>query len=150
MESKIRHAYDASYVLKALNSSAVTATETSSKVDLNLITGSVRGALNGKYSERQIDVVLHVTALDHTTGDETYSVAFTTWDAAGANAVTHQTRALTTADVGKTLVFSFKTGELAEERGDSVGALFGFVNTLAGTTPSVTYWSFAAPNPDAV
>jgi len=143
MESRIRHAYDASLALLAPNSAANTATFTSTKVDINRIVNSVRGALNGKYGERNFSVVFVVTALDHTTGDETYSYAFTTWDANGANPVTQRTEVFTTADIGAVYVYDFDTGSLANRDNDA--ALFGFVATLAGTTPSVQGFSYVAP-----
>ncbi len=146
MESVIRHGYDANLALKAPGAVAITASELSTKVDINRITKSVRGALANRYGEYEFDVVVHVVALDHTTGDETYSLDFNTYDAAGANPVTHQNRLLTVADLGKTLIFTFKTGTIQEADADA--ALFAVNLTLAGTTPILQYWAFVSPDPD--
>lgn len=143
MESRIRHGYDASLALLAVGSVAQAATFTSTKLPLDRITNSPRGAIDGKFEERNFSVVVAINALDHTTGDETYSVAFTTWDVNGANPVVHFTRLFTTADIGVPLVFDFDTGTLAAADADA--AEFGFVATLAGTTPSVQGYVFVAP-----
>lgn len=144
MESIVRHTYDAALKLQAPGSANITSTTASSQVDIQKITKSVRGALNGRFGEGSFDVVLHVAALDHTTGDETYSVAFQTYDANGANGVTHETRLLTTTDLGLTLTFKFDAKTLGLE--DANAAFFGLNVTLAGTTPILGYWAFVAPN----
>lgn len=143
MESKVSHSYDAELVLQAVGSVAITATATSSLVGLNLITKG-RGDINGRFGEGSFDVQLYVEALDHTTGDETYSLAFETFDASGANGTLQDTVAFTTADVGKVKTFKFSTATLGGV--DPDGAQFGIVATLGGTSPSLQYWAYIAPN----
>lgn len=144
MESIVRHAYDAALKLQAPGTAAITATAATSQVDIQKITKSVRGALNGRFGEGSFDVVFHTTALDHTTGDETYSVAFQTYDLNGANGVTHETRLLTIADLGLTYNWKFDVKTLGLE--DPNAVFFGLNITLAGTTPILQYWAFVAPN----
>lgn len=143
MESKVKSTYDAALVLQAVGSVAITTTTTSTKVDINRIAFG-RGDIQGRYGEGSFDVVMSIVALDHTTGDETYSLAFTTYDSAGANATTQDTHAFTIADIGNPLRYKFDTATLAEV--DSDAAQFAIVATLAGTTPSLQYWAFIAPN----
>ena len=47
MQSVVQNGYDADLVLKAPGSAAIVATAVSTKVDINRITKSVRGALDG-------------------------------------------------------------------------------------------------------
>lgn len=148
MESKVKYSYDASLALYAPPKSGVavttiTATAASTQVDINKIVNG-RGDIAGRFGEGSFDVVLHVVSLDHTTGDETYSVAYNTYDVNGANAVTHDTRLLTITNIGQTLVNKFDTATLGLE--DANAFYFGLNVTLAGTSPILGYWAFIAPN----
>lgn len=143
MESKVKYTYDDALKLKAIGSAAITVTETTAKVGFDRIANG-RGDIAGRYGVGSFDVVVHVTALDHTTGDETYSLAFTSYDANGANPVTQETILFTIADIGTTKVFKFDTATL--QQWDTDGAQLGIVVTLAGTTPILQYWAFIVPN----
>lgn len=146
MQSVIRNQFDASLALALPGGAVVTADGASTLVDINKITRSVKGALNGRFGEMEFDVVLHVVSLDHTTGDETYTLNFNTYDANGANAVTHFSKTLTTADVGKTFVYKFDTITLGVE--DANAAQFGIAVDVGGTTPSLGYWAFVSSDND--
>ena len=144
MESKIRHGYDADLVLRAPGLAALTADTTLTKVDINRIVNSVRGALDGKYEERNFSVVVHLEAgFADGDSDETYTLNFNTYDANGANPVTHFSKTFVAADVGKTFVFDFDTDTLAVE--DSDAAQFTAALDVAGTAPSATFYAFIAP-----
>lgn len=143
MESKVKYLIDAALMLKASGTVAITSTETTAKVDINRIANG-RGDVTGRYGEGSIDVLLHVVAIDHTTGDETYTLGFTTYDSAGANAVTQETATLLVGDLGLTKVFKFDMATL--QTLDSDAAQFAIVVTLAGTSPILQYWAYIVPN----
>lgn len=145
MESKVKYLIDAALVLQATGSVAISSTTVSTKVGINRIVNG-RGDVIGRYGEGSFDVLLHVVALDHTTGDETYTLNFATYDSAGANEFVHEAAVYTlgTTDVGKTLVFKFDTATLAAMDADA--AEFAVKPVLAGTTPSFQYWAYLVPN----
>lgn len=143
MESKIKYTYDALLALQAPASANVVATASSAYVDINKITKG-RGDVQGRFGEGAFDVVVHITTLDHTTGDETYSAAFTSSDAAGANKIVHFTRAFVVGEVGKTFAYKFDAATIGLENANA--AKFGIDWTLAGTTPILNYFAFVAPN----
>lgn len=143
MESKIRHQYDALLALKAPGSAAVTADGASAAVDINAITKG-RGDVDGRFGQGSFDIVVYVTALDTTTGDETYALQVQTVDAAGANPVTHDVIEVTAAMVGEPLVFAFHPSTFKVKDADAAKVR---VNVdVGGTTPSITYYAFAAPH----
>jgi hypothetical protein len=140
MQSKVRHTLDAGLILQGLSSSAITSSAASTLVPVDRITGSPRGALNGAYGNRKVDVVVHVVALDHTTGDETYTLNISAYDAAGANQVVVETVVVTASNVGQTLVFPVDMQTFGKY--DTNGAQIGIAAVLAGTTPSLQYWAY--------
>lgn len=146
MNSVIRNGYDADLALVAPGSANLVATGVSTQVDINRITKSVRGALDGKLGELEFDVVWHVVSVDHTTGDETYSLAFNTYDVNGANAVTHKTQAITVTDIGKSRVTKFDGATILVDNANA--AFFGLAWTLAGTTPILNFWAFVSSDND--
>jgi len=158
MQSALRFNYDALLALRAPGSPTITATAASSQVDINLITQSARHSLDGLHGELSFTVVLQVVSADHTTGDETYSVAFNVYDENGANPVTLQTYAIQQTDIGNVLYFPFDANMIEEQApnvvtsyltgisGTPKGAFFGLNVTLAGTTPILGYYAFIAPN----
>lgn len=143
MESKIRHGYDASLVLRAPGLAALTADTVTTKVDINRISKSAYGVLDGKYEQREFAVVLHLGAGFVASTDNVYVLNFNTYDASGNNAVTHATKTFVAADVGKTLVFPFDTGTL--QAYDADAALFAIALDVTGTDPSATFYAFIAP-----
>lgn len=146
MESKIRHTYDADLALRAPGSVAVVADGASSAVDIYRITKG-RGDINGRFGIGSFDAVVYVTAIDTTSGTETYTLEFQTVDAAGANPVTHETHVLTAAEVGEPLVFAFHPATLRAK--DADGAKFRINVDVGGATPSITYYAFLAPHSHA-
>lgn len=144
MESKVKYLVDDALKLQAVGSSNVTASANSALVDINYITNG-RGDIKGRYGEGSFDVLIHVVSADHTTGDETYTLNFSTADSAGANVTTQETYVLsTTTDVGRTMVFKFDTTTLNGVDADA--SKFGLAWVLAGTTPILNYWAYLVPN----
>lgn len=142
MESAVRHQYDASLALQAIGSPAVTATAVgSAKIDLYRLTAG-RGDLKNRYGLGAFDVVVYFSALDATSGNETYTLQFCTYDAAGANETVVDSAVITSAQVGEVLEFKFQPITLAKFDADA--ALFGVKLVAAGTTPSATYYAFAS------
>jgi hypothetical protein len=144
--SAVRHQYDASLALQAPGSVAITATAPTSALDLYEITGSPYGALNGLNGLGSFDLVLYVGALDHTTGDETYTVQIEVADEAASWTVV-ESFLLATAQIGEVLAFPLQPATLAAFAGDAAQIRLNVV--LAGTTPSLTYWAFLAPQSHA-
>lgn len=142
MESIVRYAYDDLLKLQPIGAAAITATTVApNKVDLNhLVNG--RGDLKNRYGEYEVAVVVHVSAADFTTGDETYALQFCTYDSAGANETVQESVTITSAQVGETLNFEFQTDTLG--RIHPAAAQIGVKAVLGGTTPSLTYWAFAS------
>lgn len=143
MESKIRHGYDLLLVLRAPASAALTADTLSAKIGIDRITNSARDVLDGKYGQRKFDVVIQLVAGFAPGADNVYVLEFNTYDANGANPVTHQTKAIVAADVGKTIVLSFDCDSLAEFDADA--SQFAVNLNVTGTTPSATFWAIVAP-----
>lgn len=143
MESKIRHQYDALLALKAPASAAITSTAASTAVDIYRITEG-RGDVDGRYGIGSFDAVVYITALDATSGSETYTLQFQTVDADGANAVTHQTVTVDSTNVGEPLVYAFHPATLKVKDADA--AKFQINAVLAGASPSLTYYAFLAPH----
>lgn len=145
MESKVKHTYDSLLKLVAPGTANITTATTtaSTQVAIDKIVNG-RGDIIGRFGEGSFDVVVHIVALDHTTGDETYTVSFNSYDSAGANAVTHATRAFVVADLGKTFVFKFDTASIGNV--DANAFFFGLSVVTAGTTPILGWWAYIAPN----
>jgi len=143
MESAIRHGYDAALALRAPKSAALTADTTFTLIGLDRITNSPRGAVDGKFESRNFSVVVYAEAGLAAGADNEYVLNFNTYDANGANAVTHFSKTLTAADLNKPFVFDFDTGTLAVEDADA--AQFSAALDVTGTTPSVTLWAVVAP-----
>lgn len=148
MESAVHHSYDDSLKLKVIGSAAVTSTAAGDDlIDIYRLTGG-RGDLQNRYGLGSFDVVVHITALDHTTGDETYVLTFETYDADGtSNETVQESVTLTTANIGQTLTFTFHPNTM--QKFHATAAKFGVKMTLAGTTPSITYWAFASQHEHA-
>lgn len=143
MESKIKHSYDALLALRAPGSIAVTATGATPSIDLNKILHSPYNALLNRFGTGAFDLVVFVSALDTTSGTETYSLEFQTTDVADANPTTQESLTLTAAMVGVPLVFGFHpdTLQAVHPAADN----FRVHYTLGGATPSLTFWAFMSP-----
>lgn len=143
MESKIRHGYDASLALRAPGSAALVADTTFNKLGLDRITKSPRGAVDGKFEERNFSVVVHLEAGFAAGADNLYTVNFNSYDVNGANPVTHFSKTFVAADVGKTFVFDFDTTTLAVVNANA--SQFSAALDVTGTTPSASLYAFVAP-----
>ena len=142
MESAVRHQYDDLLKLQAFGSAAVVADAPSGfAIDLHRLTAG-RGDLKNRYGLGKFDIVLHITAADFTTADEVYVIQVQTTDAAGGNAVTHQSINVTADMVGKTVEVTVHPDSLAKMDADA--AKLRLNADVSGTTPSLTYWAFAS------
>lgn len=146
MESKIKHQYDGSLALRAPASANLTADTTLTKLDIYRLTAG-RGDLLNRYGLGSFDVVVYVSSIDTTTGDESYVLSFQTYDSAGANAVTHWSHTVTAADVLEPLVFTFHPDTLKVNDADA--AKFGILVDVGGTTPIINLYAYASPHSHA-
>lgn len=148
MESAVRHQYDASLALTPPGTAAITATAVSAAVDIYEISHSPYGALNGRNGVGSFDLVFYVAALDHTTGDETYTVQIQSVALDGTTVTTQESVVLTTAQIGKVLTYPLQPSTLAAfASGDASHVRLNVV--LGGTTPILQYWAFLAPQSHA-
>lgn len=144
MESKIRHVYDSLLALRAPGSAAIVADTSTSAVDIYRITKSPYNANLGRYGIGSFDLVLFISAIDTTSGTETYVLNFQTVDANGANPVTHESITVVSAHVGVPLVYAFHPATLKVTDVDAAG--FRINVDVGGATPSITFWAFLAPH----
>ena len=95
----------------------------------------------------EFDVVVYLEAgFVHDT-DETYTLNFNSYDADGANPVTHLSKTFVAADVGKLpKTFKFDLRTLGVENPDA--AQFAVALDVAGTAPSASFWAFISPDAD--
>lgn len=146
MESKIRHQYDALLALRAPGTAALTMDGNTTAVSLYRIDNG-RGDIEGRYGIGSFDCVVYVTAMDSTSGSETYTLNFQTVDADGANPVTHETVVLTAGQVGDPLVYAFHPSTLKIKDDDA--ASFRINVDVGGATPSLDFYAFLAPHSHA-
>ncbi len=139
MNTSHRYIYDAApaTLLRARTAAAVTSTGDSSVVVLDTLKGFWNTA--GELADETFAIVINVTDLDATTGDETYSLAAKATNAAGVvnNAAALGTLAINAVGQYVILVDAATVKKVASN--------FGGVKltaTLAGTTPSITYHSW--------
>jgi hypothetical protein len=161
--SKINHMYDALLALRDLTArkTAVTATGVSAgAVALHQITsgGSVTGVAGlpgalgdvvGLFGTQPFDVVINVDSIDTTTGDETYHLKLQSVDANKANPtdVPGGDVIITAAMVGKPFVI--KVDPHTIKMVDDDAQFLTIAHVLAGTTPILAYYAYAAPANDA-
>lgn len=143
MESKIKHSYDDLLKLRAIGSVAVVADNTSTLVDINRIAYG-RGDVTGRYGEGSFDIVFYASAGLAVGSDNVYVLKINTYDADGANATLQESITLTAADLAVRKTFKLDTATLKSVDADA--AKVGIVMDVTGTTPSVTYYAFVAPN----
>lgn len=161
--SKIKHMYDALLALRSLTDRATPVTSTAAGggfVDLHrlLSDNSVTpvagrpgalGDLIGKFGQTPFDVVIYVDAIDTNSGTETYTLALQSVDANKANpvAVIGGSVTVTSGLVGEPIVLKIDPANLLLS--DPAARYLRINATLAGATPSITYYAFAAPNAKA-
>lgn len=161
--SKIKHQYDALLALRALTDRATPVTADaagggfvdlhhlkigSSYVGIAGLPGAI-GDLVGKFGQTPFDVVVYVDAIDSTTGDEVYTLKLQSVDSAKANPTDVPGGALvvTAGLVGEPIVLKIDPQNIALSDPDA--AFLRIFADVGGTTPSITYFAFAAPNSDA-
>lgn len=136
MNTKHRYIYDAApaTLFRARTAPAITATANSTEVVLDQLDGYWNTA--GELADETVAVIVNVTAIDATTGDETYSFALKATD--GASAV-QASVGLGTLAVNKTGQYVFLVDVATAKLCDSDVAGLIVTATLAGTTPSIAY-----------
>jgi hypothetical protein len=161
--SKIRHQYDALLALRSLTDRATPVTASGAGggfVNLHHIpagngtyvgTPGLPGALGdvaGLFGQRPFDVVVMVDTIDTTSGSETYSLKLQAVDSAKANPVDVPASAvvITSGLVGEPFVIKVdpSTIKLAAPN----AAFIQIAHVVAGATPSMKYFAYAAPDMD--
>lgn len=135
---------DASVVLRDVADGAETSTATETAVGLNEL--DLAYWQDGKEIPYGVlHIVIHVTALDATTGDETYTLSLIVDDALAMNdsPVTVWSQAIANTFTGVLDVF-LDTKNIPKLDTDSSGTekYLAVKATLGGTTPSLTYGAF--------
>lgn len=123
--------YDDKLELADHYSTAVTSTKTDTGVSV-----PIRFAGNCK-------AMLQVYALDHTTGDETYTLTINVSDAVGGTYTTIATFVVPSTTTGGT--YEIPLSGLLASTLDADCAYVQAVMTLAGTTPSIKYTVYLCP-----
>jgi hypothetical protein len=159
--SKIKHMYDALLALRSLTDrpTAVTATGTGGGfVNLHHIpagngtyvgTPGVPGALGdvaGLFGQTPFDVVVMVDRIDTTSGSETYTLKLQAVDANKANPVDIPAGSVTIAAAEVGIPFTIKVDPATLVLAAPNAAFLQVAHVLAGATPSMNYFAFAAPN----
>lgn len=132
MRSEVNYIYDAEMDFRAPGSAAVTATTTFGPLKLDKMT-SGRGMLKNKLGAEGYDVVIAVSALDTTTGDETYTFSV---EVGAAGAAATKVGEVKVTKKGQTVL---KLDAHTIEKLDADRVDIELVATLAGTTPSITF-----------
>lgn len=151
MNSKIKHQYDALLALRAINDRSVAVVADGAGaglVDLHKLTAG-RGDLKGLFGQTPFDVVILVDEVDTASGDEVYTLKLQTVDAAGANPtdVVGGSVTITAALVGEPIVLKIDPANILLS--DPDGRKLRIFADVAGATPSIKYFAFAAPNSNA-
>lgn len=151
MNSKIKHQYDALLAIRDLAARSVAVTAdgpAGGYVQLHRLT-SGRGDLRGLFGQAPFDVVIFVNSTDNTTGDETYTLKLQTVNAAKASPtdVPGATVPVTAGMVGSPIVL--KVDPATIDLADADAAFLTIAADVGGTTPSIKFYAFAAPNSHA-
>lgn len=121
--------YDANLVLRDIDDGAETATANETAINVEAI------------NLEEFKAVIHVTALDFTTGDETYVFDISVSDLVGGTF----TKVATLPDIGSataTGIYEIPLSGALVQGLDSDADWIRVGATLGGTTPSVTYGAF--------
>lgn len=136
MNTSHRYVYDAApaTLFRARTAAAIAATANSDVVVLDTVQGYWN--VDGELADETLAVIVNVTEIDATTGDETVTFELKATDAAGVVQTEAVLGSLTVNKVGQYvfLVDAASVKLAAEDFGGLV-----ITATLAGTTPSVGY-----------
>lgn len=161
--SKIRHMYDALLALRSLTDRATPVVATGAGggyVDLHHIpagngtyvgTPGLPGALGdvaGLFGQRPFDVVIMIDSIDTTSGSETYSLKLQAVDSDKANPVDVPASSVTVTSSLVGEPFVIKVDPLTIGLAAPNAAFLRIEHVLAGATPSMKYFAFAAPDAD--
>lgn len=127
--SKAIYDAEASVLLQATGTAAVTATAATSAVDLAWEAAST------------FVVVISVTDVDRGTGDETYTFSVRSLDSAGANEVAQ----VTIPSITETGTYYIAVDSSTAVKFDADAAKIDLNCVIAGTTPSITYSAWLNP-----
>ncbi len=160
MESAVRYSFDALLAMQDIGSAAIVATAAGvsasnpngGPLDMYKLTDAgprPLGDLRGRFGLGEFDVVVHVGAIDQTSGNETYALHFQTAATPSASDTwtDQQVVTVTSAMVGETVAFGFHPETLKAI--DPNAAFLRVYAVLAGTTPSMQYHAFASENSHA-
>jgi len=147
--SRVSMQYDgaANVLLRNVADGAETSTATETAVPLNMLDAAYWQSGNKEVPHGKFEIGVHVTALDKTTGDETYTLALLVDDVAAMNdtpAVVHQF-AVTATGFYKFLLDSKTITDLMADK-SGTDMWLAIRATLDGTTPSITYGAWIGKN----
>lgn len=146
--SAVKAGFDtlAAVTLRNATDGAETATATETAIDLGLLTAAYWQ--DDTVPHGVIRVGVHVTAIDRTTGDETYTLTLQVDDVLAQNNTpdTVCTLAITATGYYEMIVDS-KTIDAIVTDYSSEALYMAIKATLAGTTPSITYGAWIADAP---
>ena len=135
MNTSHRYVYDAApaTLFRARTAAAITATANTDEVVLDKLDGYWNVA--GELADETLAVVLNVTGLDATTGDETYTFALKATDGEGGVEAAAALGTIAVTEVGQYvfLVDAATVAKVADFGGLVITA------TLSGTTPSIAF-----------
>lgn len=143
--SRVKEQFDAasSVTLRNVSSGAVTSTTTETGITLN----ELRTAYwhNYEVPNGVMEIAVHVTALDTTSGDETYTISLLVDDVTGLNnsPVAIDAFPVTATGVYTRYINSADIPNLDSDH-NGTGKYLAVKATLAGTTPSITYGAWIA------
>lgn len=150
--SKVKALYDAAStaLLRNVADGAETSTATEAAVPLNILDAAYWQSGNKLVPHGVLEITIHVTALDTTTGDETYTLALMVDDASAMNdtPLAVWTQTITATGVYTALVDSDTIAKVIADK-SGTDLWMAIRATLGGTTPSLTYgaWISASRSP---
>lgn len=141
--SKVKVQYDAAaaVLLRAASDGAETATATEAAVSLSELDGAY-WQTEGEIPHGVFEVVVHVSALDNTTGDETYTLSLVVDDTSNMSDTPREIASLNLATKQTGVYYMYvDSRNIPKLDTDSSGSdkWLAIKATLAGTTPSITY-----------
>lgn len=141
MNSKFRYMYDAAPTIALITKDGVAKTATFNGVTHTL--DKLEGWWNtaGEIADTVFAIAINVDALDHTTGDETYTIALQVGDDGFTHSVT--TQSIAVAAPGQ-YVLLVDMPTIVALLGAYKPTSLRLVATLAGTTPSFTGYAWMA------
>lgn len=145
--SKVSHWYDAApaALLRNAADGAETATAIEASVSLNELDQAYWH--DGEIPHGQLTVVVHVTAIDNTTTDETYTIDLIVDDVAAMNDTPRvvATLPLATKQPGVyVMTVDSRSIPLLDTDSSGTDKFLAARATLGGTTPSITYGAWIA------